>query len=254
MTSQNPYAANQSPDLSLARTPDVASGSSLTSMPVPPPSLPRPQPVLQSNNAAEDLRLMGIVDNVPFYDLNLAGVNPLPNPPYNTPQSNHVNAPTFTGSDYAVPSLKAYDLQAPGIDPMPALTPDPPLDDLLQFDHPHGLDMLAASTDPLAIDPMAPDLSLYDRPDNLTMPNSMMVDPTLPDLQHPTLTQQVHMPERPADLSENALTVLHSLPTYTQLPSDDYEKLYMTQTGNNATRERHMGMLMLGLDRLEDGA
>ncbi len=59
--------------------------------------------------------------------------------------------------------------------------------------------------DPLAgpPDPMLPDLSIYDRPDNLLMPSVMQVDPTLPDLQSPQLEQDVHMQDRPGEMVDS---------------------------------------------------
>jgi hypothetical protein len=250
----NPYSADQRPDLSLAQTPDVTSGSPLQALPVPlPPPIPREQPVLQSANARQDIAQMGIVDNVPYYDLNLAGVNPLPNPPYNAPPGNTINSPTFATQNYQVPPTRPHDLQGPGIDLVAEMQADPQVGDLLQFDDPHGLDITASSSTPMAADKQAPDLNLYDRPENLLLPDTMMIDPTLPDLQHPQLAQQVNslVDERPADLSAAALSILHSSPTYEQIPADDYEQLWMTQMGNNAARERHLGMLMYGLDREE---
>src|SRR5713226_6832961 len=45
--SSNPYSADQSPDLSLAMTPNVASGQQETYMPVGVAPIPREQPSLQ---------------------------------------------------------------------------------------------------------------------------------------------------------------------------------------------------------------
>ncbi len=58
---QNPYSADQYPDLSLAMTPDVASGQQETHMPVPLPNMPREQPVLQCSDPGMELNQMGIV-------------------------------------------------------------------------------------------------------------------------------------------------------------------------------------------------
>lgn len=251
----NPYSANQAPDLSLAQTPDVASGSSLASMPMPLPPVPREQPVLQSADPYEDVHLMGIVDNVPYYKLNLAGVDPLPNSPYNAPAGASLNGPTFGVQNYAVPPTRPYDLQSPGIDLVPELQVDPQVGDLLHFDAPHGLDITAASSTPLATDAMAPDLNVYDRPGNLVLPEVLLVDPSLPDLQQPALAQQVNsmVDDRPADLSVEALSIMHDNANYQALHGADYQQLWMTQEGNNATRERHLGMLMDGLDQVEGG-
>lgn len=111
--------------------------------------------------------------------------------------------------------------------------------------------MLAASEMPLAADPMAPDLALYDRPAGLEMPGPLMVDPALPDLQHPALEQPVEMPDRPADLAPDALAMMRDLPAYEQLPDTHSKALWMAQQGNNSAHERRLGMLMLGLEREE---
>ncbi|HLX58761.1 MAG TPA: hypothetical protein VKR83_17210 [Ktedonobacteraceae bacterium] len=126
-----------------------------------------------------------------------------------------------------IPDLKAFDLTAPGIDLTAPFAPDPLTGDLLQFDRPGGLQQFEASDVP------------------------MMPDPALPDWQHPTLDQQVEMPDRPGDLASAALTMMHDMPTYKQLPTDNEKALWMAQQGNNQARERHLGMLMLGLDREE---
>ncbi len=80
-----------------------------------------------------------------------------------------------------------------------------------------------------------------------------MVDPALPDLQYPETKLEVEMPDRPGDLADPALSDMHSDASYKAIPSKDYEELWMQQHGNNSSRERHMGMLMRGLDR-EEGA
>jgi hypothetical protein len=135
---QNPYAANQEPELSLAQSPVLGSETS--------------------------------------------------------------NAPTFAAPSVEVPPLRPYDLQAPGIDHVPELQVDPYVGDLLAFDRPRGLSLMAASENPLLTDPVTPDLSAYGRPDGLIMPSLELVDPSLPDLQSPQLTQDVHMPDRPGEM------------------------------------------------------
>lgn len=200
---QNPYSADQYPDLSLAMTPpDVASGQQETYMPAPPlPSIPREPAVLQCDNPGMELNQMGISPNVPYFDLGLAQTPDLAFEQY--PQANNS---TFTAPSLLGPTNKPYDLQAPGIDHIPEMQPDPYAGDLLQFDHPQGLTLFAINQpDPLAIpvDPMLPDLADYDRPDNLLMPSVMTIDPSMPDLQSPTLAQDVHMPGRPGDLVDS---------------------------------------------------
>ncbi len=82
----NPLSADQNPDLSLASTPNVASGSSVTYMPTlhePDHSLPSLKP--------GDIERMGIDPNVPYEDLNLAGRLPIGSPPYNATSGDGIN-------------------------------------------------------------------------------------------------------------------------------------------------------------------
>ncbi len=252
-----PYPAVQGqkmPDLNLAgistsRT-DLSGGNFTDA--TPPQNISVPS--LSTSDPNGDLNMLGIDPGVSYFELNLAGnAIPIPSPASLTTAGGKdtMNAPTFGTQNYDVPANKPFDLAGPGIDQVPALQPDPPVSDLLQFDQPRGLAMFAASSTPMMPEAMAPDLSQHDRPEGLFMPGPLMVDPALPDLQNPTLTQQVMMPDRPADLNPNALTILHQNPTYQQEPASSYEALWMAQAGNNHARERHLGMLMYGLDREE---
>lgn len=76
-------------------------------------------------------------------------------------------------------------------------------------------------------------------------------DPLLPDLQHPDLTPQVQMQDRPADLDPSALQVMHLDLTYQQLDQKTYPEVFMDQSGTNTTRSRHMDLLIRGLDTEE---
>ncbi len=207
---QNPYSADQYPDLSLAMTPSyspdtlsggqtISSGSSLTHMPpIPMPSGGNEQPVLHSSDPGMVLTMMGISPDVPYYDLALADTPDLAYEQY--PQAKD---PTFTAPSMTVPTNRPYDLQAPGIDHVAELSPDPYTGDLLSFDHPLGLSLFAVNqSNPLAgpPDPMLPDTDDYDRPDNLMMPSPMTVDLSLPDLQSPDLEQDVQMSDRPGNM------------------------------------------------------
>lgn len=252
-----PSAAGQAmPDLNLAGvstpTTSLAGGNFTDSTP--------PQntvvPPLSTNDVDGDINQLGIDPAVSYFELNLAGdALPIPAPaklamPALAAQE-LVNAPTFSGPFSDVPSTRPFDLTGPGIDGIAPFEADPATGDLLQFDRPRGVFMLAASEMPLAADPMAPDLALYDRPDGLDMPGPLMVDPALPDLQHPTLAQAVEMPGRPGDLAPEALAMMHDLPAYEQLPAASSKALWMAQQGNNSAHERRLGMLMLGLDQEE---
>src|SRR5689334_346784 len=150
------------PDLNLANpTNSVASSYSINALPDPvkPPLL---EPVLKSDPA--DLARMGIdgATGTLLYDLNLAGVQGVPEPdelaqPI-SPEGH--NDPTFITPDFAVPGLKPYDLTGPGIDFFHELSVDPTLPDLTDYEHPRGLDVRA--NDLLTPDPQLADLISYD--------------------------------------------------------------------------------------------
>lgn len=252
-----PSVAGQAmPDLNLAgvSTPQTSlAGGNFTDS-TPPQNID--VPALSTGDPDGDINQLGIDPAVNYFELNLAGnalsvASPaklaMPAPPAQA----QGNAPTFSGLFASVPAIRAFDLASPAIDALAPFEPDPATGDLLQFDRPRGLFMLAASEFPMMPDPMMPDLSLYDRPAALDMPGPLMVDPALPDLQHPTLDQQVEMQDRPGDLAPAALAMMHDLPAYQQLPAGSPKALWMAQQGNNQARERHLGMLMLGLDQEE---
>lgn len=202
-------------------------------------------PPLQSSDISD----MGIDPGVPYFDLQLANQHPVMTPAeLSAPQGiGSVNAPTWRTPDMSVPALRVADLQAPEIEQRPALTPDPTLPDLLAFTRPGGLAPGAASSNPLAADPMAPATDAYDRPAGLEMPGPLAPDPTLPDLQDPELEQAMHMPDRPGDLASDALGEMRDDPTYQALPTRNLRELWMQQRGFTK-RGRHMGMLTAGLD------
>ncbi len=206
-------------------------------------------PMLNESGAAQGLAQMGIAPDVPYFDLQLADARPAPTPAQLlAPQGvGAINPPTYALPDMQIPPLRMGDLTAPGLDPVSALAVDPQLGDLLQFVQPGGLLVVAATRDPLSIDPINPDFGEYDRPPGLGMPAPLTPDPTLPDLQQPQLTQAVHMPTRPGELAQAMLTTLHSDPTYRALPTRNERELYLKQEGSSR-RSRHMGMLEPGLD------
>lgn len=251
----------QQPDLNLAgiSTPDTdLSGGNFTDASPPQRTAVPPFP---SDDPQRDLHLLGIDPEVPYFELNLAGsALPVPRPaslaartvvPASQSAEASTNAPTFGAPNYAVPALRPYDLDEPGIDSIAPLQPDPQTGDLLQFARPIGLDIYASSDTPMRSDPMAPDLDDYDRPAGLEMPGALAVDPALPDLQNPSLAQDVHMPDRPADLAPGALDVMHDDASYRQVGDTPYREVYMDASGMNSTRRRHMDLLMRGLDEEE---
>lgn len=203
---------------------------------------------------ANDIANMGIDPAAPYYDLELANEFEVKTPAELSAPSGigSVTEPTFRAPDMSVPALQAGDLSGPGIDYVNEFEPDPQTGDLLAFARPGGLTTLATwNTDPLAPDPAAPDLDEYDHPAGLGMLAAMTPDPTLPDLQEPDLEPEVHMQDRPGDLADGALGEVDADPTYNALPADSTNELWMQQNGDNQRRERHMGMLELGLDKEE---
>jgi hypothetical protein len=200
----------------------------------------------------EQIHMMGISPNVPFYDLNLAGAQgvPAPDRPAQSPAAASGNAPTFSGPDMRAPALAPYDLSQPGIDFYPALQADPLLPDLDDYDHPSGLDIWPTTSG--SIDPSLADHLLDDRPTGLDVTHDATEpDPPLPDLQHPDLTPQVRMLDRPGDLDASALSIMHLGATYQQLDDKGYPEVFMDQAGMNTSRTRHMDLLMRGLDAEE---
>jgi len=195
---------------------------------------------------------MGIAPDVPFYDLDLAGSQDGPSPeqlahPLSSPE---INPPTFTRPDTHTPSLAPYDLFGPGIDLYAGFSSDPAIPDLDQYVHPYGLDI--NPDNPLSADPSLAAQPLYDRSESPAIGrDSMAPDPSQPDLQHPDLTPQTHMLQRPGDLDPSALQTMHLSATYQQLDDKTYPAVFMDQSGMNTSRSRHMDLLMRGLDTEE---
>ncbi len=206
--------------------------------------------------------LLGLDPSQPFYDLNLAGSQGVPSPQMLTQATNThpaVILPDFRTPDYTVPILKSHDLVGPGITAIPEFTADPALPDLDAYTHPYELDFFLQWMTPDAQvaqhvpTPTEIAQSLYPGLgfSTLNVHHEVTdVDPSLPDLQHPDLTQQVHMPaeERPADLDPNALVVLYGTPSYQQTADTSYPDVRMEQHGMNASRTRHLALLHGGLD------
>jgi|SRR5579884_583480 len=237
------------PDLNLGNPmSSVASTYSINALPDPVKPLLM-EPRLLGNPA--DIERMGIdgATGTLLYDLNLAGVQGVPAPDELAlaPTSPPRNDPTFIPPDFAVPSLKPYDLTGPGIDFFHELSVDPVLPDLTDYEHPRGLDV--QGNDLLTPDPQLADLLSYDNPMGLSITrHPLLPDPLLPDLQSPSLEQETHMPadERPGDLDPSALHVMDPA-TSAQVADKDYPEVFMDQSSMNNTRSRHMTLLMDGL-------
>lgn len=220
-------------------------------------------PFVQGDAMSDDpLSRLGLDPSQPFYDLNLAGRQGTPSPQM-VAQANST-APTpllpdFGTQAYEIPPMQPYDLTGPGITCFPAFAADPALPDMSEYTHPYALDisLQGMNADPqLERDiPTPSDIaaSLYP---GLGFPMLDVhhavtdVDPSVPDLQHPDLTQQVQMApdERPANLDPSALQVLHATGSYQQSTEATYPASWMDSRGMNSTRTRHMSLLNDGLN------
>lgn len=140
----------------------------------------------------------------------------------------------FLLPDFHVPELQTTDLMMPDFTMPDASLPDPPLPDLMQPAFPPDLDVLASSANP-ELDaahpasgfPVAiPDISgIANMPDGAYDPTQNM----------------------PGTLDSSASSLVSQSPDNRQLPADlAYDAL--NSTPDMTTRERHLGMLLLGLE------
>lgn len=234
----------RTPDLNLAGRDgiDVASGDRTQAMPDP-PKPPIVWPTLSGNPEQGGIDPGNVIP-----DLNLAGEDGVPTPDVVASPSMPVVgiAPDYGVPDFAVPGLAAGDLTSPGIDQRDEYAADPSLPDLRNFSRPYSLD-INAGPNVLTVDPSVNDLLNYDQPNGLVINRDpLMADPMVPDLQHPDLSQQVHMSTRPGDLDKSALNVMDP-GTQAIVADKDYPSSQMDVRTNNSNRERHMTLLMDGL-------
>jgi hypothetical protein len=148
--------------------------------------------------------------------------------------------PDFSLPDVSVPELQMADLMMPDFDMPDASLPDPPLPNLLQLVIPPALDVLASSANsnldaaysahpvsgfPLAM-PETPEIS------GLPGMSDIGYDPTQ---------------DMPGTLASSASSLVVNSPDNQQLPAGlAYDML--NSTPDLTTRERHLGMLLLGLE------
>src|SRR6202035_2565043 len=109
-------------------------------------------PPLSTDDVDGDINQLGIDPAVNYFELNLAdNTLPIPDPAKlampapSSPSQELANAPTFSGPFTSVPSIRTFDLTSPAIDVIAPFDADPAAGDLLQFDRPRGLFILAAS-------------------------------------------------------------------------------------------------------------
>ncbi len=145
--------------------------------------------------------------------------------------------PDFSLPDVSVPELQMADLMMPDFDMPDASLPDPPLPTLLQPVFPPALDVLASSANP-QLDAAHPASGFP-----LTMPET----PELSGL--PAMSDAVYDPAQnmPGTLASSASSLVVNSPDNQQLPAGlAYDAL--NSTPDLTTRERHLGMLLLGLE------
>jgi hypothetical protein len=145
--------------------------------------------------------------------------------------------PDFSLPDVSVPELQMADLMMPDFDMPDASLPDPPLPSLLQPVIPPALDVLASSANPdldaaYSVHPASGfPLAMPETPEMSGMPD-IGYDPTQ---------------DMPGTLASSASSLVLNSPDNQQLPAGlAYDML--NSTPDLTTRERHLGMLLLGLE------
>jgi hypothetical protein len=242
------------PDLNLAGSDgfNVANSQSIQSQPDP----AKPAPYVPVLSGSPDLG--GIDPAMPVPVLNLAGVEGAP-PPAQLARpmtDNTIHLPDFGLPDFTEPELRPGSTSTFGIsfDQQAEFAADPMLPDLTEYHRPYGLDIHNLDGEGNALfqpDPPLSDLLDYEVPSGATVSHDPLApDPLVPDLQHPQMTPDVEMQERPGDLDPDALQQLHIQPLYQQLDGIPYNQVFMNQSGMNARQRRHNDLLMGGLDSI----
>ena len=155
----------------------------------------------------------------------------------------------FSLPDYTVPQLQATDLMVPDFTLPDTNLPDPPLPALMQPAIPPELDVLAGSASPV-LD--------ADHPTDgypLALPDMQDVQDAQDALDMSGEPDESGVPAMimPGTLDSVGLAVVLDGPDNRQLPSDlAYNAL--NSTPDMTTRERHLGMLLLGLEGKVPGA
>lgn len=149
------------------------------------------------------------------------------------------HAPDFTAPDFTQPALQQTDFTTPGF-----TLPDPAQPSMVIPSALWPADLEQGT--PGQPDPASPDLTMPDVPGDLDLPAS-----NTHVLPAPNYEPEVVMGQRPGTLDPAALEMLHDSPDDTELPPDlSYPQLYITQN-EMSRRRRHLGMLELGLERVE---
>ncbi len=144
----------------------------------------------------------------------------------------------FSAPDFSVPPLSTADLMMPDFSMPDASLPDPPTSVLTQPVIPAGLDLLAGSASPDA------DYAISGQP--LVMPETPVMpnSPNRPDMPDEAYDPRQDMP---GTLDSSAPSLLVNSPDNRQLP-DGLAFGALHSTPDMTARERHLGMLLLGLE------
>ncbi|HEU5376691.1 MAG TPA: hypothetical protein VFV38_14745 [Ktedonobacteraceae bacterium] len=147
--------------------------------------------------------------------------------------------PDFATPDFTQPALEQADLATPGFRLPDPATPDPP--DVIQLSlWPANLDRSA----PEQPDPLLPDLAQAASSARLLVPDSEAH--LVPE---PRYEPEVVMAQRPGELDPSALVMLRDSPDRAQQPTGLAAPDLFTSQDGMSRRNRHLGMLELGLER-----
>lgn len=193
-------------------------------------------------------------------DLNLAGSQGVPSPQQlsrSTSTRSAIIPPSYGRPNLSTPPLERANLAQLGLTLHPSFTPDPLLPTLADYSQPTDLDIISTDNQQQLLTPdvdaaanaatqaMLADgfgFSALSINHDVAMP-----DPLVADMQQPTLTPEVTMQERPAEMDPTALADLDDELLAQLLIGKHYPDVQMDQRGYNATLARHMTLLLSGL-------
>lgn len=165
-----------------------------------------------------------------------------PSDPYNVDDARNLYLPDSGCSDFSVPELEQVDLSRPGFVLPDVERPDPALPDLLELDMPDNVYRPPVDRP----DPELQGVTMPELPDLFARPS---VDAHI--MPQPGCEPEVVMQERPGELAAALPELLADDPDMRRLPPGiEYPELYTTQR-DMTRRQRHLGMLELGLEKME---
>ncbi len=236
---------------------NVASG--YARQPMPDPGKPAPyDPVLSGSPECAGYDMA----NPAPMPQNLAGVDGMPTPGYMADQQTGTWKRNV-GGDYGMSvgvdcTIKPYDLTEPGINYSIGgeFEPDPMMPDLEDYNKPMGLDIHnpIQTGNLFTPDPVLADLTQYDVTGGIDIIARQPTDPdpSVPDLQQPQLTQDVHMQERPGDMDDDAIDIVNADPTHKLDDGASYMQAFLDPDGMNNSRRRKSVLRDSGLKTVGD--